>query len=80
MAGVSRVFTMSRVAEMLGEDEDWLQEVCSEMDPEDGRLTIFGIGDETITAFTDHGVDNLTTLVEMYKAKPDLFSRCTPPE
>jgi hypothetical protein len=59
MAGVSRVFTMSRVAEMLGEDEDWLQEVCSEMDPEDGRLTIFGIGDETITAFTDHGVDNL---------------------
>jgi hypothetical protein len=80
MAGVSRVFTMSRVAEMLGEDEDWLQEVCSEMDPEDGRLTIFGIGDETITAFTDHGVDNLITLVEMYKAKPDLFCRYTPPE
>jgi hypothetical protein len=24
---------------MLGEDEDWLQEICSEMDPEDGRLT-----------------------------------------
>ena len=80
MAGISRVFTISRVAEMLGEDEDWLQEICSEMDPEDGRLTIFGIGEETTTALTDHGVDNLTELVEMHKANPDLFRRYTPPE
>ena len=27
MAGISYVFTISRVAEMLGEDEDWLQDV-----------------------------------------------------
>jgi hypothetical protein len=80
MAGISRVFTIGRVAKMLGEDADWLQEICGEMDPEDGRLTIFGIGEETITAFTDHGVDNLTELVEMYKANPGLLRRYTPPE
>ena len=27
MAGISHVFTISRVAEMLGENEDWLQEI-----------------------------------------------------
>jgi len=80
MAGISRVFTIGRAAKMLGEDEDWLQEICGEMDPEDGRLTIFGIADETITAFTDHGVDSLTELVEMYKANPGLLRRYTPPE
>lgn len=80
MAGISCVFTISRVAEMLGEDEDWLQEICIEMDPEDGRLTIFGIGEETITAFTDRGVDNLIELVGIYKTNPDLLLRYTPPE
>jgi hypothetical protein len=34
MAGISHVFTISRVAEMLGEDEDLLQEISIEMDPE----------------------------------------------
>ena len=53
MAGISHVFTISRVAEMLGEDEDWLQEISIEMDPEDGRLIVLGTGEETITAFTD---------------------------
>ena len=80
MAGISYVFTITRVAKMLGEDEDWLHEICNEMDPEDGRLTVFGPGDEAITAFTPFGVDNLTELVKMYKANPNLFRRYTPPE
>jgi hypothetical protein len=29
------------------------------MDPEDGRLSVWGIGDETITAFTDLSIENL---------------------
>jgi len=33
MAGVSHVFTIKRVAEMLGEDEDLLYEISIEMDP-----------------------------------------------
>jgi len=46
MAGISHVFTIARVAEMLGEDEDWLHDICIEMDPEDGRLTVLGPGEE----------------------------------
>ena len=40
MAGISYVFTISRVAEMLGEDEEWLDEISIVLDPEDGRLGV----------------------------------------
>ena len=40
MAGISYVFTISRVAEMLGEDEEWLDEISIVLDPEDGRLDV----------------------------------------
>ena len=80
MAGISHVFTISRVAEMLGEDEDLLQEISIEMDPKDGRLTVLGPSEEAITAFTDFGVDNLTELVKIYKADPDLLRRYAPRE
>ena len=62
MAGISHVCTISRVAEMLGEDEDLLREISIDMDPEDGCLTVLGPGDEATTAFTDHGIENLTEL------------------
>lgn len=80
MAAISHVFAISRVAEMLGEDEDWLQEISIEMDPEEGRLTVLGIGEETITAFTDLGVENLAQIVEIYKANPDLMARYPKPD
>ena len=80
MAGISYVFTIPRVAKMIGEDEDWLQEISTEMDPEDGCLTVLGPGEEAITAFTPSGVDNLIELVDMYKANPNLLRRYTPPE
>jgi hypothetical protein len=50
---------------MLGEDEDWLHDICIEMDPEDSRLTVLGPGEEATTAFTDFNVDNLTELVKI---------------
>lgn len=56
------------VAEMLGEDEDWLEEISLDMDPEDGRVTVWGIGQEAITAFTDLGIENLAEIVRLYKA------------
>ena len=80
MAGISHVFTISRVAELLGEDENWLREICIEMDPEDGRLSVHGHGEEEITAFTQFGIDNLVELVKIYKADPDLLRRYTPSE
>jgi hypothetical protein len=80
MAGISHVFTIARVAEMLGEDEDLLHDICIEMDPEDGCLTVLGPGEETTTAFTRFGVDNLAELVKIYKADPGLLRRFTPTE
>jgi len=80
MAGITHVFTISRVAEMLGEDEDLLQEISIDMEPEDGRLTVLGPGEEATTAFTRSGVDNLTELVRIIKADPDLLRRYTPGE
>jgi hypothetical protein len=44
MAAISVVYTISHVATILGEDEDWLQELSIMMFPEDGRLFIVGSG------------------------------------
>jgi hypothetical protein len=63
MAGIGHVFTITRVAEMLGEDEDWLHELSIGMFPEDGCLTICGAGEETITAFTDYGIECLRQII-----------------
>jgi len=78
MAGISYVFTISRVAEMLGEDEEWLDEISIALDPEDGRLGV--LGEESTTAFTRFGIDNLAELVQIYKADPSLLPRPKPRE
>ena len=75
MAAPSAVFTIARVAAMLGEDEDWLADVALEMDPEAGRLTIYGINDEGTTGFTDLGIENLKELIEIHKADPTISKR-----
>ena len=67
---VSHVFTISHVAEMLGEDEDWLWDVADDMDTEDGQLWIVGVGEHGVMAFTDDGIDNLKELVELHKTAP----------
>ena len=66
MAAIVHVFTISRVAKMLGEDEDWLHEISIELDPEDGRLTVLGLGEEGTTAFTRLGIDYLAELIQIY--------------
>jgi hypothetical protein len=63
MAAITHVFTISR------EDEDWLDEICIELDPEDGRLTVWDLDEDGTTAFTRFGIDNLTEVVQRYKAK-----------
>jgi hypothetical protein len=75
MAAPSSVFTIARVAKMLGEDEDWLSDVALEMYPEDGRLTVYGIDDESTTAITSFGIENLKELIEIHKADPTIMER-----
>jgi len=42
LAAVSYVFTLARVAKMLGEDEELLRRIAEDMEPEDGRLSVLG--------------------------------------
>ncbi|SOD93276.1 hypothetical protein [Caenispirillum bisanense] len=52
MPATTAVFTIARVAEMLGEDEDWLWELSIDMFPGDGCLRVYGVGEDIVTAFT----------------------------
>ena len=65
---------------MLGEDEDWLWEVATEMDQEDGLIWVYGPGDESLMAFTDFGIETLTGLIQIYKADPQLLQRSIDPK
>lgn len=76
MAAPSCVFTIARVAKMLGEDEAWLEELAMAMDPQDGRLDVIGNDDDiAITAFTPQGVEYLEELVKLHKDRKTASSR-----
>ena len=64
---VSRVRTIDRVAKDLGEDVDFLFDVAIEMEPEDGLIWVLGLGDESVMAFTDDGVDSLVELIKIHR-------------
>ena len=72
---VHSVTTIGRVAKDLGEDEDWLSDVANGMDPEDGLIRVFGLGDDGIMAFTDFGIENLMELIRIHKENPELLKR-----
>ena len=72
---VHSVTTIDRVAKDLGEDEDWLFEVATEMEIEDGVIWVYGVGEDAVLAFTDFGIENLIDLVKIYKDSPELLKR-----
>jgi len=55
--------TIGRVAEMLGEDEDRLQDLAMDMDPEDGCLSVYGTNNLSTTAFTPDGIEFLRQMI-----------------
>lgn len=75
MPAIASVSTIARVAELLGEDEDWLWDVSADMGPEDGRLWVHGPGGEQTVAFTPFGIEYLRELAGHYKAHPDRLRR-----
>ena len=75
---VHRDKTISRIAEDLGADEDWLRDVASEMEIEDGVIWVDGVEEDGVQAFTDFGIENLIELVRMYKESPGLLKRWPP--
>jgi hypothetical protein len=70
---VHHVTTINRVAEELGEDEDWLTDVVNEMEVEDAVIWVNGVGEDGIMAFTDFGIENLMELVKIHKENPKLL-------
>jgi hypothetical protein len=68
LAAISHVFTITYVAEMLGEDEDWLHELSIDMFPEDGCLHVYHGHDDAVTAFTDYGIENLKQIIADMRA------------
>jgi hypothetical protein len=72
---VHHVTTINRVAEELGEDEDWLRDVANEMEIEDGVIWVHGAGEDGVLAFTDFGIESLIELIKMHKENPTLLKR-----
>jgi hypothetical protein len=70
---VYSVTVISAVAEQLSVDEDLLHEISIGMEPEDGVIIVYGIGEDGIMAFTDEGVEELKNLLEMHRENPNLF-------
>jgi hypothetical protein len=68
VAGISFVFTIARVAEMLGEDEDWLFELSMGLDPEDGCLWVHDINEREVQAFTEYGIECLKEIIADQRA------------
>ena len=68
MAAISAVFTISHVAKMLGEEEDWLQDLSINMFPEDGCLWVHGVGEDGVPAFTEYGIECLQQIIADQRA------------
>jgi hypothetical protein len=67
MAAPAYALTISRAAEVLGEDEALLWEAADDMEPEDGCLWIHGTDDQQTMAFTERGLECLRELISEHK-------------
>ena len=46
---------------------NFLHEIVIEMEPEDGVISVYGVGEEYTPAFTAVGIENLKQLIPMYR-------------
>jgi hypothetical protein len=65
---IHAVQTITLVARELGEDEDWLADIATEMEPEDGLIWVYSAEhEEGVMAFTEFGVESLRNLIAIYR-------------
>jgi len=65
---IHAVQTITLVARELGEDEDWLADIATEMEPEDGLIWVYSAEHEDgVMAFTEFGVESLRNLIAIYR-------------
>jgi hypothetical protein len=67
VAAPAHAITISRAAEILGEDEELLWDLATDMEPEHGRLWIYDTGDQQTVAFTPDGMEYLREMLPEYK-------------
>jgi hypothetical protein len=67
VAAPAHAITISRAAEILGEDEELLWDMVTDMAPEDGCLWIHDINDQQTAAFTPDGMEYLREMIPQYK-------------
>ena len=63
VAAITRVHTIRRAAEILGQTEDLLWDLSDQLDPEDGKLWIHDVDGIETMAFTDFGLENLREII-----------------
>jgi hypothetical protein len=85
VAAISAVFTISYVANLLGEDEDWLHDLSIDMFREDGCLRVYGIrvygiGEDGVTAFTEYGIECLQQIIANERAAGRVPPLIKPPK
>jgi hypothetical protein len=80
LAAISAVFTIGYLANMLGEDEDWLYELSIDMFPEDGCLRVHGVGEDGVTAFTRYGIECLQQIITDERAAGNAPPQVKPTE
>jgi len=62
---VHSVKTIDRVAAELGETVDRIFALAIDMEIEDGVIWVYGLGDDSVIAFTPFGIENLQELIEI---------------
>ena len=80
LAAISAVFTIGYVANLLGEDEDWLFDLAGDMRPEDGCLWVYGVGEDGVPAFTRDGIEYLQQIITDKKAAGSAPPQVNPTE
>ena len=80
VAAISAVFTISYVANLLGENEDWLHDLSIDMFPEDGCLHVYGVGEDGVTAFTRYGIECLKQIIADARAASNVPPPAKPME
>ncbi|MGE3371457.1 MAG: hypothetical protein AB7I79_22135 [Rhizobiaceae bacterium] len=63
MAAIAHVFTIRRVAQILGRDEDLLWNLSDQLEPEDGVMWVHDIDGTETLAFTDLGIETLREII-----------------
>lgn len=63
MAAIAPVFTIRRVAQILGQDEDLLWDLSDQLEPEDGKLWVYDIDGIETPAFSDFGIEALRGII-----------------